>query len=128
MAKNTYIDIDLNFKSHPLSKDIAVVIDDRSIQQSIETLLDMDFYSYPMQPEKGSQVKRMLFEPMGVDIVIELRDSIIEVLNIYEPRIEIEEIKVTPDYENNSYGIRLVFRILNSIDLTVLSFILRRLS
>ena len=74
--KNTYTDISLDFNIHPISKDIVKVIDDNAIKQSVETLLDMDYFETPMQPKKGSRIKRLLFEPLGLDIVIELKEAI----------------------------------------------------
>ena len=126
--KNTYTDISLDFNIHPISKDIVKVIDDNAIKQSVETLLDMDYFETPMQPKKGSRIKRLLFEPLGLDIVIELKEAIKEVLDKYEPRITVEDIRVTADYDNATYDIKLIFKILNNIDLSVLSFILNKVN
>jgi len=126
--KNTYVDISLDFNNHPLTGDIVKVIDDNAIKQSVETLLDMDYFESPMQPRKGSGVGRLLFEPMGVDVVIELKEEIKEVLDKYEPRISVEDIRVTADYDNATYDVKLIFKILNNIDLSVISFILKKVN
>jgi len=127
-TKNTYTDISLDFNNHPLSNDIVKVVDENSIKQSVELLLSMEYYESPMQPWKGSGVGRLLFEPMGVDVVIELREAIKEVLDKYEPRITVEEIRVVADYDDARYDIKLIFKILNNINLSVISFILRKVN
>jgi len=126
--KDTYVDISMDFDAHPLGKDIVRVVDDNAIKQSVETLLGMDYFETPMQPEKGSNVSRLLFEPMGIDVVIEMKEAITEVLEKYEPRITIESIEVSPDYDAGTYDVKIVFTILNNIDLSVLSFILEKVN
>ena len=122
----TFSDIDIAFQAHPLSKDIVKVKDDNSIKQSIETLLELDKFTVPFQPEKGSAVNRLLFEPMGADVVIELKEAIKEVLDTYEPRIDIQEIRVEADYDDATYNIQIIFQILNNLEYTSLDFILKR--
>lgn len=126
--KKTYIDFDIDFIKHPLSKDIVKVTDDAAIQQSIELLLEMDYFESPMQPAKGSNVKRLLFEPMGVDVVIELKEAITEVLENYEPRIDLKDVIIEADYDNGVYTVKIIFQILNNINLSVIEFILERVN
>lgn len=127
-SKNIYKDFDLDFIKHPVSKDLVKVIDDNSIKQSVELLLGMDYFESPMQPQKGSPVSRLLFEPMGIDIVIELKEAVEEVLGIYEPRVTVIDVQVKPDYINASYEVKIIFKILNNIDLSVISFILSKVN
>lgn len=126
--KKTYIDFDIDFIKHPLSKDIVKVTDDNAIRQSVELLLDMDYFETPMQPEKGANVKRLLFEPMGVDVVIELKEAITEVLENYEPRIDLKDVSVEADYDNGAYTVKIIFQILNNINLSVIEFILKKVN
>ena len=126
--KITYRDIDISFIKHPLSGDVVTLTDDNAIKGSIELLLDMDFFETPMNPEKGSQVKRLLFEPMGIDVVIEIKEAIIEVLDKYEPRITVEAVNVEADYDDAVYEIEIVFKILNTINLKVVKFILSKVN
>ena len=126
--KDRYVDFDKDFLPHPNGKDIIRVVDENAIKQSVETLLGHDYYEAPMQPLKGSPVHRLLFEPMGQDVVIELKEAILEVLEKYEPRIEVTEIRVEPDYDAATYEIKIIFRILNTIDLSLIEFILERVN
>lgn len=124
----TYRDIDLDFLAHPLSKDIVKVSDDNAVKQSVENLLTTGKFTVPMQPERGSDVLLMLFEPMGPDTVIELREAIIETLERYEPRININEVQVKADYDNGTYDVKIIFQILNNIDLSVIEFVLTKVN
>lgn len=126
--KATYRDFDIDFTIHPLSGDIVKVVDDNAIKQSIETLLSLEYFETPMQPEKGCNVTRLLFEPMGIDTALEIEDAIREVIDKYEPRITVEEIQITPDYDNATYDVKIIFKILNNIDLSVIDFVLERVN
>lgn len=124
--KTTYSDIDISMTTHPLSKDIVKVKDDNAIKQSIETLLGLEKFSVPFQPEKGSGVSRLLFEIMGPDVVIELKEAIKEVIDKYEPRVDLQDIRVEADYDSGEYRAQIIFQILNNLEYTSLDFILKR--
>lgn len=126
--KITYSDFSLDFTAHPVTGDISKLINDNAIKNSIELLLDMEYFNAPMQPEKGSPIKRILFEPMGIDSVIELKDAIEEVILKYEPRVRLEEVRVKADYDNAIYNVEIIFQILNNIDLSVIKFILQKIN
>lgn len=124
----TYSDIDIRFQAHPLSGDIVKVKNDNSIKQSIDTLLGLERFTVPFQPEKGAAINRLLFEPMSPALVIELREAIEEVLERYEPRIDIQEVRVEAIYDDGEYRVQIIFQILNNLEYTSLDFILTRTS
>lgn len=128
LYSDTFSDFDFDFIAHPVTKDIVKVVDDNAIKQSIEYLLDLDYYDSPFQHEKGSRVKRLLFDPMGVDTVIELREAIEEVLDKYEPRITVHDVEVDPDYDNALYNVKIVFKIINNINLSSIEFVLTKVN
>jgi len=59
-----YSDLDLNFTIHPVRKDINRWTDEQAVIHSVRNLLVTNHYERPFQPDLGSNVRRMLFEPL----------------------------------------------------------------
>ena len=62
-----------------------------------------------IDPEIGANIYNLLFEPMDPTTTILIRKAIEITLQNYEPRANIEQIIVTPDYDRNRYFIQVVF-------------------
>ena len=63
------------------------------------------------QPEFGSQIYALLFEPITLDLKQRLESGIIEDINFWLPYIIIDKVNVTPDEDRNYVGITLDFRV-----------------
>lgn len=71
-----------------------------------------------LDPSFGNDIYALLYNPMS-DILIEnIKSAAKGLLELYEPRIEILSIDVTPDTDNSSYYIKLFYKItaLNETD------------
>ena len=60
----TFKDISVTFKKHPVTDDMIVVKDKAAIVQAVRNLLLTQKGERPFQPELGSDIYRLLFEPM----------------------------------------------------------------
>ena len=60
----TFKDLSVTFKKHPVTDDLVQVKDKAAIVQSISNLLLTMKGERPFQPNLGSNVKKVLFEPM----------------------------------------------------------------
>ena len=64
-----------------------------------------------MQPHVGSDILKLLFEPMD-DITAELlKSEVTQAIMRLEPRAAIQKVNVTPQYENNRYVVQIIFSI-----------------
>lgn len=63
------------------------------------------------QPEFGSQIYALLFEPITLDLKQRLESGITEDINFWLPYIIIDKVNVTPDEDRNYVGITLDFRV-----------------
>jgi len=54
-----------------------------------------------MMPNWGTQIPEMVFEPLNEDTVDVVYDELEYVFN-YDPRVDIQKLKVTPNYTTNS--------------------------
>ena len=116
MARNTRIfsDLDLNFTKHPVTRDITRRYDDNAIKQSIKNLLLTRNFERPFHSEIGSPIRAMLFEMPGPMFTNMLQRAIIDVINNFEPRVEILGVRVDDSADTNSVYITLEFKIVNT--------------
>ena len=116
MARNTRIfsDLDLNFTKHPVTGDITRRYDDNAIKQSIKNLLLTRNFERPFHSEIGSPIRAMLFELPGPMFTNMLQRAIIDVINNFEPRVEILDVRIDDSVDANSVYITLEFKIVNT--------------
>jgi hypothetical protein len=126
ITKRTYKDLDLNFTAHPVTGDVTKNKDINAIIGSVRNLLYTNFYERPFQPQIGSNLRRLLFEPIDAFTTNAIADDIRNTIKNYEPRVSIEAIEVEPDYDRNSYLVSLTFFIQNDPEPINVSFYLQR--
>ena len=112
----TFKDLSITFKKHPVSDDLVVVKDKAAIVQAITALLLTNKGERPFQPDLGCDIRRSLFEPLDYATSGLIRSQILDVLGKYEPRIEVDDIRVSPDEQNNGYDVELYFAIVGRND------------
>jgi len=61
--RNSYSDLDLNFRLHPNTSDIKPLTDLDAVKNSVTNLLLTNFGDRPFQPQVGSNITALLFEP-----------------------------------------------------------------
>ena len=116
MARNTRIfsDLDLNFTVHPVSKDISRKYDDNAIKQSIKNLLLTRNFERPFHSEIGSPIRAMLFELPGPMFTVMLQRAVIDMINNFEPRVEVLDVRINDSIDTNAVYITLEFKIVNT--------------
>jgi len=128
MAKlnKIYADIDLTFNRVPVSGDIAMRYDDQAVIASVRNLLLTNFYERPFQPNLGSNINSILFEPATSLTAGILDTEIRNVINNFEPRVQINNLNVNPNVDGNTFLIDLSFYIGNNTTPTAVNLILQR--
>jgi phage baseplate assembly protein W len=121
-----YSDIDLSFTRIPGRNDIALSYDEMAVVRSVRNLLLTKNYERLFQPNIGSRVQQMLFEPVDFLTAQSLRTEIENVIKNHEPRVKIDSILVIADPDNNSYSVDLQFFIGNNVEPTAINLILER--
>ena len=104
-----YKDIDMAFTKNALSGDINKKLDVNAVKQSIKNLLLTKPYERPFHPELGSTLYGMLFEQMRPGMEMSLARTVEQQILNFEPRVDILNIEVSPDYDNNSYEFSIRF-------------------
>lgn len=116
MARSTrlFSDIDLNFTAHPVTKDITRRFDENAIKASLRNLLLTRNYERPFHSEIGSPIRALMFELPGPMFDVMLQRAIIDVINNFEPRVEIIDVLVNDASDLNAVYITLEFKIVNT--------------
>lgn len=128
MAHNsrTFVDIDLNFMAHPVTKDVTVKTNEQAIKSSIRNLILTSNYEKPFHPEIGSQIKSLLFEPATPMLPIMLRKAIEFTIYNFEPRVSLTNVEATVSEDENSIDVTVEFVIINTSTPVALDLILYR--
>jgi phage baseplate assembly protein W len=92
-----------------VSGDIGRKYDIAALRQAIKNIIYTSVGEKPFNPRWGSQIHRVLFEPMDDFSAKILEKLVIEAIELHEPRVKIETITVNPNYELNSFDLTIYF-------------------
>jgi phage baseplate assembly protein W len=122
-----YSDLDLSFKRNIVTSDVVKKKGDNSIKQSLKVLVLTQMGDRLFHPEIGGNIYEHLFAPIMPSTTISIRKGIEDVINKYEPRVEIVNIDVFPDIDSNRYDVNITFSMINDPGETSVDFFLERI-
>tara|TARA_R100001460_G_scaffold64853_1_gene105157 strand:- start:307 stop:708 length:402 start_codon:yes stop_codon:yes gene_type:complete len=105
-------DISATFKVNPITDDLIVATNASAIARSLRNLVMTVPGERPFNPNLGSGVSRLLFDPMDEMTSLNIRSEIEHTINTFEPRVELLKVEVEPKYEENEYNIVIRFKII----------------
>ena len=105
-------DLSASFQTSPLSSDLIALKNESAIARSVRNLVLTIQGERPFQPVLGTGVSRLLFENMDKLTASAIRSEVRTTIENYEPRVEINEIIVEPDYEGNAMNVTLQYFII----------------
>ena len=123
--RKPYSDLDVSL-ARDVTNDIAPLKDIDAVKAAVKNLVLTSFGERPFQPNLGSAIKSLLFEPADRISIAILRKSIVDVLRKNEPRIDSITIEVKDESENNRYMVDLGFRVISLNQEVDISFYLQR--
>ena len=115
-VSKAFKDVSMSFKFNPLSGDLIALKNENAIARSVRNIVlttpgekihDRDF---------GSNISDILFENVDEVSAINIKEEIQNSLKNYEPRIELLEVTVNPNYDANSFDCIITYGIVG-IDL-----------
>ena len=118
-------DISAIFEVNPLNDDLIALKNANAIARSIRNLIFTNRGDKPFNPFLGSRVTEMLFDPMDPMSSTSIKAEIERTINSFEPRVNLQKVKVTPDYDDNQYNVDINYQIIGiDVDTQQLSFAL----
>lgn len=122
----SFSDLLISFAKNSFTDDVSLVKNDNSIKQAIKNLVLTTPGEKPFQPLVGSKVNDLLFEPLDAFTADTIRDEIINTINQYEPRVELNSVVVTPFEASNKLNIAIEYRVVGLPIIETISFVLQR--
>lgn len=109
MAELVYQDLDLNFLAHPIKGDVTVLQNAQAVVRSVYNLVMTNHYERPFHPELGCNIRQLLFENATPETAESIKRFIQETIDNFEPRVTVNEIRVTAQEDENAYSVFLNF-------------------
>jgi len=122
-----YTDLDLTFAPHPAKKDLMISTGELAVVRALKNLLLTNYYEKPFQPEYGSNIRKLLFEPMSPITSSALAKEVEYVIKNFDHRVSLKSVNVTALYDDNVYQVTIYFYIENLVEPFTADFILSRL-
>lgn len=128
MSKNSiYSDISITFDKNPLTDDVLKVKDDISIKQSIKILVLTYLNERPFQKNKGSRIKKLLFDLKRSEVKDYVSSEIQNLILNYEPRANFVGMEYVSNESDNYVSIKIFFSIQNSLNIDEVDISLERI-
>ena len=105
-------DLSASFQTNPLSNDLISLKNESAIARSVRNLVLTIQGERPFQPVLGTGVNNLLFDNMDKLTASAIRSEVRTTIENYEPRVEINEIIVEPDFERNAMDVTLQYFII----------------
>ena len=110
-VKRKFKDLSMSFETNPLNDDLVSLSDTTAIARSIRNLVLTQQGERPFNSILGSKVSGLLFENLDEITGSAIRDEIRTTINNFEPRVNLLEVKVLPNYDSYEYNVTIRYEI-----------------
>ena len=122
-----YKDIDMKFTKNFISKDIGKKYDVNAVRQAMKNIIYTNLNERPFEPNWGSQIRQLMFEPIDDTTGNALERLIQQAITNHEPRVNMQRVQVLANQAQNEYRVYVYYYILGIKDLQEMDFVLTRL-
>jgi phage baseplate assembly protein W len=124
--QHLYSDIDFTFTKRPVIGDIALSFDNQAVIRSIRNLLLTRHFERPFNPQIGSNIDNLLFEPNSSLTAAMLENEIKNTIQNFEPRALLQSVIVNSAPDQNAFNVTISFYIQNATLPTTVTLLLER--
>ena len=110
-VKQEFKDISMSFETNPLNDDLIALKNTTAIARSIRNIVFTRPGEKFFNPEFGSRITESLFENMDEVSALAIRDEIENSIKNFEPRVNVQEVRVVPNFTNNEMNATIVYEI-----------------
>ncbi len=107
-------DISMTFKVNPLNDDLIALKNETAIARSVRNIVMTIPGERFFQPSFGSGVNEILFNNMDELSASILEDEVKNSIKNYEPRVKLRSLKISPNYDNNSFDTIIIYDIIGA--------------
>jgi len=105
-------DISLSFKPHPVTGDLPVLKNERSINKSVRNIIQTIPGEKFFDVDFGSDVRAQLFELVDFANASLVEEEVLTALKNYEPRIDNIKVEVLPFPDTNEFEVTVIYDII----------------
>ena len=105
-------DLSISFQVNPINSDLIATKNETAIARSVRNLVITRPGERFFNPNLGSKVYETLFDNMDEISASIIQDEIRDTIDNYEPRVELIEVIVDPDYDNNAFDVVIKYNII----------------
>jgi hypothetical protein len=110
-VSKSFKDLSMSFQISPLNYDIIAIKNETAIARSVRnlvlTLPGERFFNQNL----GSNVTNSLFENINSISASVIKSEIENTIQNYEPRVNLMNVNVSPDYDNNNFNVTIEYEI-----------------
>jgi len=107
-------DVSMTFQKHPLTSDILALKNESAIARSVRNIVFTVPGEKPFDEDFGSQISQALFENINDISANIIKGEIKSSLLRYEPRVNVREVKVEPNFDQNEFNVTIVYEIIGA--------------
>ena len=111
ISTRTYKDLAFSMFANPMNGDIGNSTGATAVKRAIVGILKTNFNERMFQPEFGSNIRALLFEPMNPITEERMKTEIEEAVKRHEPRAQVIGINVEAQEEQNRYLVNILFNV-----------------
>ena len=107
-------DVSMTFQRNPLNGDILGLKNENAISRSIRNIV------FTIPGEKffnesfGSDINQSLFMNIDEISAVIIKDQISSSISKFEPRVNLVEVVINPDFDNNSFDATIIYEIIGA--------------
>ena len=125
-VSQSFKDISMTFQSNPLNDDLIAIKNENAIARSLRNIVFTTPGEKFFNQSFGSRITESLFENIDEITATIIVDEIRQSIDNYEPRVEVDDVKAFPNYENNSFDVTITYDVIGSeIPTQELQFVLQ---
>ena len=110
-VSKSFKDLSMSFKFNPLSGDLITLKNENAIARAVRNIVLTSPGEKFFNPEFGSSISEILFENVDEITAVSIEDEIRSSLKNYEPRVELINVNVDPNFDNNQFDVIISYRI-----------------
>ena len=111
ISNRDYKDFSFNFSHNPMSGDVAKKTGSAAVKSAMLSLMKTNYNERMFQPEVGSGIRALLFEPMNPITEQLLKQEVIDSLKRSEPRATVIGVTVEGQEDQNRYVVKVLFNL-----------------
>ena len=110
-VSKSFKDVSMSFKFNPLSGDLIALKNENAIARAVRNIVLTTPGEKFFDPDFGSSVSEILFENVDDITAVSIEDEIKSSLKNYEPRVELINVTVDPNFDANQFDVIITYRI-----------------